>query len=233
MKKPVQLTVLLGICFMLTDMPAYGCSFSAYNGMTGERTLAIVPTVYVPMIPAFGALSDYIAAYGFTQNIDLFVNFATLAYAPVFGYTGSWIMPRFDFGGNNIAALQVFLDYSAAGGVRFRFAPQYHFFIENDAYAFELNGIVIVPLSTPANTSISAIIAPVWKMIKNAVHLFVEVNPCFTFGVNTFSLAVIPGACLCFSENAHQICVGVPCNNVTSGTLSLGVNVWYTGTFKL
>ncbi|MBI4978486.1 MAG: hypothetical protein HZC28_13485 [Spirochaetes bacterium] len=230
-----KLQLLLFVAVMVTlaiPVPSSGYSFSAYGAMTGARTLAVVPTFYVPVVPSFKASTDLVLGYGITPNFDVFADVSTLTFAPTFGFTQAWIMPRYDFGNNNIAALQATLAYDAATGVSALLAPQYHFFYENDACALEINAIVSVPLSAPENTVVSAIIAPVWKVVKPSFHLFVEVDPSYTFG-GSFALAVVPGVCFCFADNAHQLCVGVPFMNVTSGTLSTGVNVWYTGTFKI
>lgn len=207
-------------------------SFSAYNGMTGEKTIGILPAVYIPVSPNTGIASDYIFAYGFTSNFDVYVNCASLVYAPTFGYSGSWIMPRFDLGGNNIIGLQAFFD-NTASGVGIRLAPQYHLFIEGDLFVFEFNVYVTVPLSTPTNTSVALCIAPDFKVVKDLFHLFLEVDPSYTIGTGRVALTVVPGMCFTFSGNAHQICVGVPIGDITSGAVTVGINLWYAWTIKL
>lgn len=209
----------------------FGYSFNAYNEMIGAGKLTVIPATYFSLTPSFEASAEFVIGYGITPAFDLFADIVTFTYAPELRCSQVWIMPRFDLGWNNIAALQIMFE-NEVPGFSVSIAPQYHFFYENDIVFIEFNAIVTVPVSAPADTVVEAIVAPGWKVSKNALHLFLELDPSYTFG-SRFEVTLLPGMCICFARNTHQICVGIPFSDITSGTLNMGVSIWYAGTFRL
>lgn len=210
----------------------YSYSFNAYNGMTGKGIVSLTPTLSFPISPAFTGAIDLIGSYGFTPNFDLFVDVADFNLAPAMGYAYSWIMPRFEFLPNNIVALQLQLNNTQP--MSYNITPQYHLFYENDNFAFEFNGSALFPINNPeASTTVSGIIAPVWKAIKGILYPFVEIDPSYVFGdTGGFHLNIVPGIWLGIPDTPHQFCLAVTLSDVTSGKLGYGVNFWYSVSFS-
>jgi hypothetical protein len=230
MKKKIIISVS-GILLMLFVFsgPALPYSYTAWTGMTGAKTLAVNPFAYGSFSPFKGVSIDTVLALGVTANFDILADLATVNIADPVSYGGSWILPRFDLGGANILGLQIGWDTSV-----FTLIPQYHLFKENDRFAFEFNLGAKIPFADPLVVGLSAVVAPVLKIVPNLLDLFVEVDPGYTFSSpGTFSLNVVPGICLLWGPNSsNQVCAGLILSNVT-GTVSTGFGVWYWHPFSL
>ncbi|MBI4977963.1 MAG: hypothetical protein HZC28_10785 [Spirochaetes bacterium] len=228
---PAVLTAVLLALAPLAEPYAY----NPWTTMSGAGNAVVNPFIYTSSLNPFGMSVDVLGWYGFTPNFDIAVNAATLSFSSSgFSYGGSWVMPRYDFGNNNIAALQLKMTPSGTSMV-FDVVPQYQFFWENDALAAELNAYVDVSIagsSVGAKAGLYA--APVFKLFKS-LYLFCEIDPAYTFGsAPAFDLGIVPGITLLFNEGKHQICIGVPLGNVvhvaggsTAVGVSPGVAVWY------
>ncbi len=211
----------------------YSYSLNAYNGMTGKGIISLAPMMSFPVSPEFASSIDLIGSYGFTPNFDMFVNIADFNLAPTAEYAYSWIMPRFEFLPNNILALQLQLNNSEP--LSYSITPQYHLFYENDNFAFEFNASALFPINdSQTSTSISGIIAPVWKAIKGILYPFVEFDPSYVFGdTGGFHLNVIPGVWLGIPDTPHQFCLALTLSDITSGALGYSVNFWYSVSFSM
>ncbi len=211
---------------------AHAYSYTAWGAMTGAKTLAINPFFYGPIKGGFGLNTDLVISYGFTSNFDVIADLASLSLYSTSRYMGSYIMPRFDLGKNNILALQ--LNVVNTDPLSYSVSPQYHFFYENDTLAFELNLGATVPFSTPDTSTLSGVVVPVYKIVKGAFHLFFEIDPSYTLGNSgTFNLNLVPGVCILLAGGKHQICLGVPLSGVTSSSMGVGFGTWYWTTFSL
>lgn len=87
--------------------PVSGFSY-AYNpdtAMTGDGILSINPFIWATSFNPVAAGGDLVAEYGFSANVDMTIDFADVTFTPA-AYNFSWAMIRYDFGLNNIAALQ-------------------------------------------------------------------------------------------------------------------------------
>ncbi|MBI4979714.1 MAG: hypothetical protein HZC28_19710 [Spirochaetes bacterium] len=240
--KRFMFPVSAALALMLTLVPAaHPYAYNPWTTMSGAKNAVINPFVYTTSLNPFGMSIDVLGWYGFTPNFDIAVNAATLSFSSSgFSYGGSWVMPRYDFGNNNIAALQ--LKMTPSGSLMlYDVVPQYQFFWENDVLATELNAYVDVSF-VYANTSFSSSVgtkaglyaAPVFKLFKS-LYLFCEIDPAYTFGIaSAFDLAIVPGITILLNEGKHQICVGVPLGNVlhvaggsTTVSVTPGIAVWY------
>jgi len=192
--------------------------------MTGDGVVAFSPFVYAPTLSPLSLYSDMVVSYEITANIDLFVNFATIGFAPAFGYSGSWIIPRIDLGANNIIAVQIGANPTNFGST-FYVAPQYHFFWENDSFAIEANLIAKFVAASIANPSFTFYAAPSLKFAGGIVDVYCEVVPAYTVG-GAFSFTVVPG--LYFNmEAGGQLSLGVGLGDLTTGTINPGVFLSY------
>jgi hypothetical protein len=243
MKNMFRLAV--AIALLAATLPSSGSaySFSAWGTMTGAKTLAVNPFLYSAVGP-FDATLDLVAGYGITDKIDVFANIAGVYYDG-YGKTsvyGSWIMPRYDLGGNNVVALMAVADYGEGADPSFRIWPQYHFFWENDTFAAEINAGVDIPVAAPVESSVSVYLAPVWKIKDGTFHAYCELDPSYTSAgaEKGFDLAVLPGLWFGFGEEAlHQFSLAASISgwwndgDIAKGRPSYGVNLWYWTTFSL
>jgi hypothetical protein len=197
----------------------------AYNpatGMTGDGVLAINPFVWAPSFKPAALGSDMDVEYGFSANVDLFVDLADVNYLPSpAAYNFSWAMLRYDFGANNIIALQASQTF---------ISPQYHFFWENDSWALEANFLADIIYTNLNSPVFGAYLAPVYKIVKDKFSVFLEFDPFYTVGTG-FTLAILPGIWVNFGD-AGQLSLAAELNNIT-GTLTPGAALWYSVTFNL
>ncbi len=224
--KIFTLSLMISMAGAGTSLFAY--SFNPFGTSTGEKVLAINPFFYFNPLSPLAISEDTVLAYGLTSNMDIYVDIFSFALAPTTGYSGSWIMPRYDLGGNNIIAAQVF--FGTAAGVTI--SPQYHFFYEDPLLGFEANLNLYLPLSNLSNPTIALFAAPVYKVVKDVVHLYVEIDPSYTVGGN-FGLNVVPGAWLGLPGTPFQISLAVPLTGVTGSAMTVGFTGWLWYTMKL
>ncbi|MCS7298559.1 MAG: hypothetical protein RMJ37_01190 [Spirochaetia bacterium] len=206
--------VLAIVC--LTSM-AFGASFSAWVGMTGEGKFALNPFIYVPT--SFDGITlDLAVAYGFSGNIDVIANLSSLSFSSAgFGWGGAWIMPRYDLGSAgllpyNIIALQLgYLGNLLA-------SLQYHTLIKPiDIFGIEFNASV--SYLAPDFISLGAIIAPVVN-IFGPLSIYFEFDPSFAISPESgFGYTLIGGIDLNFGS-AGELSLGY---NITSSTIV----AWY------
>lgn len=240
--RPLTIAALAAVTLSLGPrLHAY--AYSPWTTMTGEKTIAVNPFFYSTAFNPFTPTFDLVAWYGFAPNIDIAVNFATVGISGAgVSYGGSWIMPRIDLGGNNILAMQAGIS-SVSPTAAFFLTPQYHFFWENDNFAFEANAYLKIPLPYTTLT-VGAYIAPVLKIVNKFFYLFCEVDPAFSPENGalpmSFGLGIVPGVTFLLADATHQICIGVPLGNVVSVSGSTvtagvtpGISVWYYTTFSL
>ena len=236
---------IIAILFLMAGFSAQAraYSFSAYGSMTGAKTLAVNPFLYGAIGP-FDARLDLVAGYGISDRFDCFANIAGLFYDGFggFNYAGSWVMPRFDLGANNILALMAGEEYDpVTGAAGFYLYPQYHFFWENTRTAFEINGGVSIPLDAPETATAYLYFAPVLKIVDGTFHVFCELDSYYVAAGEEkgFNLAVMPGVWFGFGEEAlHQFSVGLSISDwwnggKLDGAPSLSWNIWYWTTFSL
>jgi hypothetical protein len=234
MRHPVKLASLVfaAVGLLLSARSAHSYSINAWGPMTGARTLALNPIFYGAFDP-FDFTTDIVVSYGVSDNIDVFVDVATLTITPDFSYTGSWVMGRYDFGGSNIIAAQLGF-YSYDGSTDPYLTPQYHFFREGDRFAWEINAGIEIPLTDAKNSSLFGIFAPVFKVIPDTLSVFVEVDPSYQFGdFEDFILSIVPGLCIGFAENKHQISVGLTIEDLTESEVGFSYAAWYWTSFSL
>ncbi len=211
-------TLALGILvsgMIAASVAGHSYAYNPWTTMMGAKTLGINPFVYASSFDPFTMGADLVVSYGFTDNIDLFVDLAGVNLTPEFGYNTSWIMPRIDLGGNNIIAIQAGLT---------AVSPQYHFFWENDLFAAEANLYVSFAYDSFGTPLIGAYLAPVVKIVKDVLALYCEVNPSYQVE-GSFALNIVPGIFLNMGD-AGQLSVGVPLGDVLTG-LAPGVGLWY------
>jgi hypothetical protein len=212
---------------------AFAYSFSAWTSMTGAKTFAVTPFFYIPVPGASGTSLDACVGYGITDRVDLFANPANLSLNP-FGYNGSWIMPRFAFDDNNVAALQMGYDGTDHWG-----GPHYHFFWENDKLALEANALAIFNAGSFDAGYAFGCLAPVWKMIPGILHPYLEIDPTVRFD-KTYDVALAPGLWFGLPNTTHQISVSVPLSGLvdkikgTAGAeIGVSIYAWYWYSFSL
>jgi hypothetical protein len=209
-------------------MKSYPYSLDAFNGMVGNGVISIQPELSYPISPQSSIFIDPIGAYGFTDHFDVFADVAEINLSPAFGYNNSWVMPRFEFLPGNIAGLQI--GFNNTQPLSYDISPQYHFFYENDSLAFEFNALATIPINySGSSNALSAIIAPVWKCIKNIIHPFVEIDPTYAFdgSYSGLHLNIVPGIWFGIPDTPHQFCLALTLSDVTRN-FSYGVNFSYS-----
>jgi hypothetical protein len=238
MKKPFIVCCTAFILIFCSASSVFAYSFSAMNGMTGAKTFVINPCFTDPITPSFQSSLDPVIGYGFSDIFDVYADPVGLILCPWSGYSASWIMPRMDLGGNNIVALQIGLqsEERAEGGRNnsFTLTPQYHFFRENDRTALEANLLLGIPWDTPEAMTISVIFAPVYKIIKDHMHVFLEVDPEYTLAGDEkgFEMSLQPGLWFGFPDGMHQFCISASISDFIHNTPGFGINLWYCFAFK-
>jgi hypothetical protein len=211
----------------------HGYAFNPWTTMTGEKKLAVNPFLYTSFPKgSFGLASDFVFTYGFSDKFDIFLNAASLIYAPGFAYAGSWIMPRVDLGKNNIIAVKVGYDGASAYA-----GPEYHFFKENEKFAFEANAYGKFVFSDPFSYTVGAFLAPVLKLAGGKFNIYCEVDPAYSgiSGAGAFSLGIVPGICLNLKEGTHQISIAYTGLAFAKGGSigTAGIGLWYWHPFQL
>jgi len=216
-------------------------TYSAYTTMTGAKTFALNPFLYLEDFSDRATSgADLVIACGIRDRLDIYANLAGfygLNSIPAENpYYGSWIMPRFDFGGNNIAALQLGITLDEDNTARFYIGPQYHFFRENDACALEANALFYSKNNpVTANAWAGATVGPVWKAIPDVLFPYVEINPEYDFGNDstdgTFDLTVAPGVCVAILNTKHQLSISFPVSGLATGEATAGVAAWFWFSF--
>ncbi|MBL8025198.1 MAG: hypothetical protein JNL74_02235 [Fibrobacteres bacterium] len=215
---------------------ASGYSYMAWTSMTGEKTVAVNPFFYgSPLNSEFGLSTDLVAGYGFTPKLDLFANFASLSVVGDPGsYSGSWIMPRYDFGNSAIGALFIGMAKNVDDELSLYGGPQFHFFRENDNWALELNLSAMFYAEKNSDPLAGGTVAPVYKLVKQQLYLFAEFNPAYSFGDGGgFDFNIAPGLWLGIPETAHQFSLSIPLSGIKDGSVSAGINLWYWYSFSL
>lgn len=229
----MKLWILFASLFMIAgplNHPLHSYSFNLFNGMTGDGVLCITPTFSSALSSGTSVGLDMIASVGAGKNFDLVFDAAGLDLYPQAKYLTAWLMPRFDFGYNNILAVQ--FGFNNENPIAFNVFPQYHFFYENDNFAFELNTGVNIPLSSPDVSDFRLLTAPVWKALKDVLYVFVEIDPSYTLGTEGgFNLNINPGIWIGIPGTPHQFCVTALINNITSGAPEYGIGIWYNFLF--
>jgi hypothetical protein len=224
--------LFIALGFFVSVQSAHPYSFSAWGSMTGDRTLALNPSFYGALSP-FDLTTDLVFSYGFRDDVDVFVDIATLTVSPDFDYAGSWVMGRCDLGGSNIIAAQLGF-VTGAGSTDWYLVPQYHFFKEGDRFAWEMNAGVEIPLTDVENSLVFGVFAPVFKAVPDTLSLFLEVNPSYQLGDSKdFILEIVPGLCMGFADNNHQISVGIPISDLTENAVDFSFAAWYWTSFSL
>lgn len=225
---PAVFAAAVTIAFSAAALPSPGRSY-AYNPATempGEGELVLDPMFWAPSFNPAVAGIDFLTVYGVSGRIDLTVDFANVTAVPGFSYNYSWAMARYDFGGNNIAALE-------AG--QYFISPQYHYFWENDSWAFEVNLLSIFTYTNFNGPAAGAYLAPAYKILPDRFLVYLEFDPFYTAGPgngsNGFTLAVLPGIWYSFGD-AGQVSLAVMLGDVT-GKFTPGAALWYAVSFNL
>jgi hypothetical protein len=220
--------------FLAGSASAY--TYSAYTTMTGAKTFALNPFLYLEdSSDRATSGADLVIACGILDNLDIYANLAGFygldTVPDANPYYTSWIMPRFDFGNSNIAALQAGVTRDADGKARFYIGPQYHFYRENDRFALEANVMFYTKNNpTTANRWAGATIGPVWKAIPDILFPYIEINPGYDFGDDsadgTFDLTVAPGICIAIPNTKHQLSISFPVSGLAAGEATIGIAGW-------
>jgi hypothetical protein len=226
-------TIMVGL---LCAGSASAYTYSAYTSMTGAKTLALNPFLYLEDFSDRAASgADLVIAYGIRDNLDIYANLAGFYglndIPDANPYYSSWIMPRIDFGKNNIAALQLGITLDDEGTAQFYAGPQYHFCWENDVFALEANAMFYSKNNpTTANPWAGAIVGPVWKAVPEILFPYIEINPGYDFGDDsadgTFDLTVAPGICIAIPNTSHQFSISFPVSGLAAGEASVGFAGW-------
>ncbi|OGJ86974.1 MAG: hypothetical protein A2268_07115 [Candidatus Raymondbacteria bacterium RifOxyA12_full_50_37] len=220
MKSGTAALFLTGILLVALPAATNAYSFTAWTSMTGKKTLAINPFLYKPLSPTDNLSMDLVAAYGLSENKDIFVNFASMYLHPG-TYASSWIMPRYNFGNNRTIALLVGSDGNNIFG-----GPQFHFLKESERFAVEVNVNGTMNSVFDAGL-VSAVIAPVYKILPNVLHPYIEVDPSMDF-TGSFALALVPGCWIGIPSTRHQASIAVPLTNMAgNGDICVGITLWY------
>ncbi len=226
-------TITAGI---LCAVSASAYTYSAYTTMTGTKTFALNPFLYLEDVSDRASSgADLVIAFGLRDDLDIYANLAGFygldAMPGENPYYGSWIMPRYDFGDNNIGALQFGITLDEDGETRFFVGPQYHFYRENDLFAFEANAMFYSKNNpVTANPWAGATVGPVWKAIPDLLFPYVEVNPEYDFGSDstegTFDLTIAPGVCIAFHDTKYQVSISVPISGLATREATAGIAAW-------
>ncbi|MEK6793641.1 MAG: hypothetical protein AABZ39_02610 [Spirochaetota bacterium] len=225
---PVRITALM-LC-MSGFLSGY--SYNAWNGLIAERTVFVNPFLSTSSVittnTAVTAGADLVCAYGATKNADIFASLAQVGVTPSFAFF-NWVMPRFAITPEHIIALQISSTFVT---------PQYHFFWENDVLALEVNVLARMPYSDIRTATVSAVIAPVWRVVKDAFALYVEFDPACTFDPTApnarVSAAVLPGIWFSLPGTGFQGSIGANCFGLGTGaSWGLGVVAWFSYAFAL
>ncbi len=212
------LIVLSALCCGING--GYSYAYNPSTEILDTGTFGITPYIFAPSFNPLNMGSDIELEYGIFSNADITVDAADLTFAPAFSYNFSWVMLRYDFGFNNIAALEA---------SQYLVSPQYHFFWENNKWAFELNILAEFTYTNFSAPVFGAYAAPVYKITKD-IFVYLELDPFYTVGQG-FSLAVLPGVWFWLGDFG-QISLAVTLSDVT-GTFTPGAALWYTLTFNL
>ena len=200
---------------LLQGQKVFSYAYNPWTTMTGQGIIAVNPFVFAPSLSPFSLGADLVMGYGILGHLDVFVNFADLSILPEFSYNFSWGMVRFDLGGNNIIALQA---------SQVAITPQYHFFWENDVIAAEANVYAAFSYADFGSPVIGAYLAPVWKIVKDTLGLYVEADPAYTVG-GGFTLNIVPGIWLGLGSAGH-FSFSVNLGHVLTG-ISPSAGLWY------
>jgi hypothetical protein len=227
--KNFMIAFFLVLLFIAFPALVYTWSFSAFTSMAGEGELGFLPAAIVSLTPMFDASGEMIISYGFTPNVDINIDPVIVGISPSLAIESSWIMPRYDFGNNNIIGLQFMINY--ASPLSYDIIPQYHYYLERDVFALEVNAAADVSLSS-SPTRFYGVFAPVWKAIPGNLYLFLETDPSYILGnYGGFALDVIPGLSFRVPGTQTYACVGLTFHSVTSGSLNFGLSLWYAAAF--
>jgi hypothetical protein len=230
---------MIALSLLIAVSLAFPYSFSAWTSMTGAKTFAITPFFYFAPVGSatedMDINADAVVGYGFTDKIDMFVNIATVNLKSDPGaYSTTWIMPRYDLGGNNIVAAQIGLEQDADNNLQVYGGPHYHFFWENDRCAMEFNALALFHADSTAPTTASIYAAPVYKLLPNLLYPFVEVDPTYTFGDGGgLDFVLAPGLWIGIPGTPHQFSISVPISGIKDGSVSTGIYAWYWVSFSL
>jgi hypothetical protein len=226
MKKAVVITMVL-LAFTL----AHSYCFTAWTTMTGAKTVAINPFFYVqPLGTGLDVSGDFVAGYGFSDNVDLYANLASLNLKSDFGaYGGSWVMPRYQIKENHILALQLGAD---AEFENFDIIPQYHYVLDQEAWTLEVNATAAFNTADFGTPTFGGCIAPVYKLKKDVLYPFLEFNPEYTVGDGGgFDFSLAPGVWVGIPETPHQFAVSLQIFGLKDNDVSTGIYFWYWYSF--
>ncbi|MDD5067107.1 MAG: hypothetical protein PHF84_08685 [bacterium] len=220
------------LCLLFSSRSVYPYSYSAWGSMTGAKTFAVNPFFYGGFDPEFSLTTELVVGYGFSEVFDIYADLATLDLTPDSGYGGSWVMPRYDLGGNNILALQIGF-YKEEGSTASYIVPQYHLYKDGEIFTWEINLGLNVPLDDAGSSLLYGVVAPVWKIVPNTLNLFLEIDPSYQMGdADDFILTLVPGLCLGFgNEGQHQFCLGFPVSDLTENEVSTTYAAWFWTSF--
>ncbi|MFH0920656.1 MAG: hypothetical protein V1913_09860 [Fibrobacterota bacterium] len=221
-----RFSTAIALCLLSVSL-AFGYCFTAWTTMTGAKTLAANPFFYLePLGSGMDLNADIVGGYGFTDNMDLFVNLASLNLKSDPGaYGGSWLMPRYQIKENHILALQLGAD---ANVEYFDIIPQYHYVMDRETWTLEVNALASFNTFDMGTPTFSACLAPVYKLSQDRFYPFLEVNPSYALGDNGgFDFNVAPGFWVGVPETPHQFAVSVPLYGIKDSDISAGIYVWY------
>jgi hypothetical protein len=221
------------IMVLLAVTLAHPYCFTAWTTMTGAKTVAINPFFYVaPLGTGLDVSGDFVGGYGFSDNVDLYANLASLNLKSDFGsYSGSWVMPRYQVKENHILALQLGAD---ADFKYFDIIPQYHYVKDQEAWVLEVNATAKFNTFDMGKPELGACIAPVYKLKKDVLYPFLEFNPTVTVGDGGgFDFTLAPGVWIGIPETPHQFSVSLQLSGIKDNNVSAGIYLWYWYSFTL
>jgi hypothetical protein len=230
------LSILLTVVAVAPPAKGWSFGFNPWTTMTGEKTLAINPFIYLPISPAVGLSTDLVAWYGFSPKVDIAINLSSITILSPAAWGGFWVMPRYEFAPNNIVGLS--LGYT---GSAFLVKPEYDMVIypEKGILAFEGNLRVPITVGAPtgATLGLEAYLVPVLQFAKSKFAFFVEVNPMIKIlPAVSFDLPINPGIWFAFDEAKHQFSLAFTGIALSGGSFGvspgLGLSYYTTVAFK-
>jgi hypothetical protein len=212
--------IFISIIILFANFNTYSYSVSALTGMSGAKTLTINPVFYD--IYKKERSVDLMLGYGFTDIFEIYAVFANLSFFNPVEYHGSFILGRIALNESNILGLQI-----QNNAEDWLIITNYSFFKELHRSAIELNANVGFNTTRFKSGSVGIIIAPVFKLVKEIVYPFIEIDPTFSFDGDV-DLKVAPGIWFGIPRTTHQFSISLPIGQDDENKVRPTLNAWWS-----
>lgn len=205
-------------------------TYTAWTTMTGNRTLAIAPTIWGGGISDFGSSTlDINTAFGIGERFDAIVNLSKISPLNDFSWGGVEVMPRFALNESNVLALKIGTDFD-----NWSFSPQYHLNKEFSKVVLELNAALDLSASDFSEGTVWASFGIVYKSIPDQFYPFLEFNPAKSYGTaaTAITFSIDPGFWFGIKETPHNWAISFPISGIKEKDISVGLNAWYWWSFE-